>query len=264
MLKNSSIRSTVRKLAISAGIYRPGTLTRYMDRSYSERLRQDMAFYSRLLKPDSLCFDVGANIGEKSEALLGIGMKVVAFEPQPVCARELRARCRHFGEKFALCESALGAKAGAALLHVCENPAVSSFHKDWNGAEATMEVPVTTLDHAIALHGRPMFCKIDVEGWELEVLKGLTQSVPLLSIEYVLRERDIQNTMEALDYLSQFGDLRVNVTPAETLSFALPEWVSLTQWRSIFPSSFMDREGYYYGDLFIRTEGTQTSAASSK
>jgi len=214
-----------------------------------------MSFYSSLLKPNSLCFDVGANIGEKSEALLRIGMNVVAFEPQKQCAKELMARCGHYGEKFVLCESALGASPGEASLHVCENTAVSSFQKEWNGAATTIQVPVTTLDHAISRYGTPHFCKIDVEGWELEVLKGLTKPIPLLSLEYVLRQRDIGNTLAALDYLSQFGDLQINITPAETLSFAFPQSLSLKEFLKLFPTTFQDREAYFYGDVFIRTAG---------
>jgi len=53
----------------------------------------DASFYQNLLPSGGLVFDVGANIGEKSEALLEAGMKVIAFEPNPEVIAELLGRC---------------------------------------------------------------------------------------------------------------------------------------------------------------------------
>ena len=48
-----------------------------------------------------------------------------------------------------------------------------------------MDVEVTTLDRLIAIYGAPTFCKIDVEGSELQVLEGLTEALPALSFEFL-------------------------------------------------------------------------------
>ena len=58
----------------------------------------------------------------------------------------------------------------------------------------TFEVPVVTLDAAIEHYGVPAYCKIDVEGWEFEVLRGLSQAVDLISLEFHLTDRDIAKT----------------------------------------------------------------------
>lgn len=255
MLQGASIKSVVRKLSISTGLYRPGIFSRVTDRNKLKRFREEGAFFSRLLEPKSLCFDVGANIGEVSETLLSVGMRVVAFEPQLGCVEELKARCRHYRERFVACQNAVGASPGEATLYTHKNTVVSSFRKDWwEGSDSSVNVPVTTLDKAISTYGRPSYCKIDVEGWELEVLKGLSQPIPLISLEYHFKEREMDNTLACLQQLARFGELRINITPAETLSFTFPEWLPLDQFLKSFPE-FRDRPGYHYGDLFVRIAG---------
>ena len=78
------------------------------------------------------------------------------------------------------------ATAGSVALKLnLDNPTVSTASDDfvraadgapgWEGQAwtSTIEVPLTTLDALIARHGTPAFIKIDVEGFEAEVLAGL-------------------------------------------------------------------------------------------
>ena len=62
--------STIKHLYQSNRLYHPAR-TLYWRLLKQERLvkfHQEVTFYSQLLEPDSLCFDIGANIGEKTEA----------------------------------------------------------------------------------------------------------------------------------------------------------------------------------------------------
>jgi hypothetical protein len=63
----------------------------------------------------------------------------------------------------------------------------------WEGQRwtRTARVPVTTLDALIARFGTPRFIKIDVEGYEAEVLAGLAVPVPALSFEFTTIQRDV-------------------------------------------------------------------------
>jgi hypothetical protein len=64
-------------------------------------------------------------------------------------------------------------------------------------------VPVATLDALIEQHGVPAFCKIDVEGYELEVLRGLSHALPALSFEYIPAALDV--AYGCLERLGQLG-----------------------------------------------------------
>jgi FkbM family methyltransferase len=223
-----------------------------LNREQLRGLRRDAAFYSRIVDAGSLCFDIGANIGEKAEALLYAGATVVAFEPQPDCMSELRARCGH-RPQFTARQAALGSQVGETTMYIHSTRTSSSLDPEWPGAfEHSIRVPVTTLDRAIDEFGVPSFCKIDVEGWELEVLKGLSRPIPLVSFEYRQVEGGLEKVAACLDHLSRLGELSINMTPAENLGFAFSEWCPREEFLHRFPAEFRSRDDFFYGDIFVK------------
>jgi FkbM family methyltransferase len=214
-------------------------------------LRADAEFYRTLFSPGSLCFDVGANVGEKSEAMLEAGARVVAFEPNPLVLSELRARCEQH-RNWTLVDAALGNTPSISTLYA-RRGLVNSGLGQGGDVIGAFNVPVLTLDLAIQRFGEPTFCKIDVEGWELEVLQGLTRSVPLLSFEFQLGDRGIRKTLGCLEMLAGFGPALINVTPAETPRFHFREWIPLTEFLDWFPGDLATSlPGDLYGDIFVK------------
>jgi hypothetical protein len=65
---------------------------------------------------------------------------------------------------------------------------------------------------AIKQYGAPRFCKIDVEAYEFEVLRGLSRRIEILTFEYQLTEGGIKKTFDCITYLSNFGTLSMNLT----------------------------------------------------
>jgi len=191
-------------------------------------------FYSQFIKPDELCFDIGAHLGNRSKAWLSLGAKVIALEPQPLCIRFLKKK---FSKKnnFRLIEKAVGARSGTLPMHISHNaPTVSSladakwraalnerssFEVEWN---ESIEVPVTTLDQLIQIYGLPKFCKIDVEDFEEEVLKGLSKPIPIISFEFF--NWTPTRTQACLNLLDQLAVYEFNWSLGERQRFALKEW----------------------------------------
>lgn len=214
-------------------------------------MRDEVAFYTQFLGPGDLCFDVGANYGMKAEAFLRLGARVIAFEPQAECIREMRARLGPH-PNLVLVHAAVGSHTGRATLNVGRHRTNSSLVEDWQGeVVGSVEVPITTLDEAIARYGKPRHCKIDVEGFELEVLKGLSQAIPTLSFENHLWRDGAVRAVECLDRLSQLGEISVNVTPAETPAFAGLRWQDRDEFVEFFRQEISNAEGRGYGDIFV-------------
>lgn len=189
-------------------------------------------WYRRFLGPGSLAFDIGAHVGDRTACFRRLGARVVAAEPQPALARFLR---RRFGADPAvvLVARAVGARPGRVTLHVNEaNPTVSTASTaflraaagapGWEGQRWTRRVGVraTTLAALIRRHGTPDFIKIDVEGFEAEVLAGLRRPVPALSVEFTTIQREVAHA--ALARLAALGYRAFNASLGESLRFALP------------------------------------------
>lgn len=250
-----SLLAKAKQLSLAVGLYRPA---RWVSRRVRPRLQQglddDIAFYRSLLKPGALCFDVGANVGDKSEALLEAGARVVSFEPNPTAIAELTARCSRY-KHWTLVPAALGASGGIAELHAQADSGKSSFDATWaNDPIGIFHVPVVTLDAAIGHFGIPDFCKIDVEGWELEVFHGLSHRLPLVCFEFHLSPSNISKTQSCLRRLAQFGPSRANITPAESNRFHFTEWLSLDELLARFPGNLKQSlPGDSYGDIFVQS-----------
>ena len=257
------VTSAVKQISIATGTYRPMRwLSRRVRPSLLRALEEDIALYRALLPPNALCFDVGANVGQKSEALLRAGAaRVVAFEPNPRVLPELRARCGHW-KNWSVVPAALGSAPGFATLYARRQHGQSGLLKEWEGGNiGTFTVPVRTLDLALQHFGRPAFCKIDVEGFELEVLRGLSQPLPLVCFEFHLIEQDIRKALACLERLGRFGPGEVNITPAESTALHFAEWQRLERFLGWFPGDLERTLPIdIYGDIFVKSNAAQEEA----
>ena len=247
----------LKKIALKTGLYHPGRLFYrcVVNRSRLRHSQQSVEFWRELVQPGDLCFDVGANIGEKTEISLRAGARVVAFEPQPACMSELRARCKQFSQLTTI-NAAVGRTAEILSLYIDESSLQSSLLPGWEGERVgSLDVPVVTLDAAIAKYGVPKYCKIDVEGWELEVLHGLSSRVPLVSFECHLNAKAIQAGQSCVRYLAALGGDQVNIVAEEETSFRLTSWMPLEDFLIWFPEGLGKNERPRYADIFVRSSG---------
>jgi len=214
-------------------------------------------FYSQFIKTGDLVFDVGANKGNRTVIFLELGAKVVAVEPQKECYEHLTKR---FGNKIDLVKLGLGEKQSTAIMYVSGSTLISSFSKDhvdmmqedrFKGADwgKTIEVSMTTMDNLIQQYGVPAFCKIDVEGYEYDVLKGLSQPVGAMSLEYIVPE-NTQVLVNCLTHLSKLGTIACNFSYGESMKFNLPNWKSGPEMIAYIQTQ--EFTGTSYGDVYVR------------
>ncbi|MEM1371604.1 MAG: FkbM family methyltransferase [Pseudomonadota bacterium] len=182
--------------------------------------------YRRFVPDGGLAFDVGAHVGDRTACFRRCGARVVAVEPQPICAQTMEAL---FGADLDVTLVAEGCadKSGSVVFHLNnKNPTVSTassaFIAHAAGADGwveqvwdqTITVRTTTLDALIKAHGQPDFIKIDVEGFEDVVLNGLSAAPPALSFEFTTIQRDC--AFAALARLKAIGQFRCNLALGES------------------------------------------------
>jgi FkbM family methyltransferase len=222
--------------------------------------RGDMdRLYRRFVSPDDLVFDVGAHVGDRIASFRRLGARVVAVEPQPALARVLRLL---YGRDRAVVieTTAVGRNPGSIDLRVnLDNPTVSSasdaFIKaaegapGWQGQQwtKTVRVSVTTLDTLIDRHGLPSFIKLDVEGFEVEALAGLTRPVPALSFEFTTIQRDL--AAAGIERCTALGFRLYNAALGESQALVHSEWQDphgIATWLAMLPMAANS------GDIYAR------------
>ena len=205
------------------------------------RLRiKKTGFFSKFIKKGDLCFDIGANVGEKTEIFLKIGARVICIEPQNNCVRVLQYLYGK-NQNVKIIHAALDEKEGYGEISICEDePTISTMSSKWEKEglfsneyiwARKEKVQTITIDKLINLYGRPIFCKIDVEGYEEKVLKGMTNPIPLLSFEATVgrnTDKFWEDAKKCINYLDTLGLVKYNMSVGNSQKFYFSEWVKST------------------------------------
>jgi FkbM family methyltransferase len=216
------------------------------DRSVVEDVAKEIQFYRGILcgfRPGDLIFDVGANEGYKTSIFLRLGAKVVAVEPDELNGEILEQkflRYRLNPKPVVIVNRAVSDADGIETIWIDEpGSAKNTLSRKWVETlragdkrfghalefRQSKEIATTTLEQLMIAHGVPVFIKIDVEGHELNVLRGLRRPVPLLSFEVNLPEfrADGLQCVELLGNLAGAG--KFNYTADCRKGLALDGWL---------------------------------------
>ncbi|MGZ4056820.1 MAG: FkbM family methyltransferase [Bacteroidia bacterium] len=221
----------------------------------AQEFKKRIDFYGGFIKKGDLCFDVGANIGNRTEIFIALGAEVVAVEPQESCINVLNKK---FKNKIHLITKGLGGKEEELPFYEAESSVYSSFSKSWVetgrfpqqfDSRNVKIMQLTTLDKLISQFGVPVFCKIDVEGYELEVFKGLTKPLKIVSFEYNVPHLT-ENMIDCINYLKSLGSILCNYSKHESMKFELTEWISPVKMIDIIRSE--EFTSTHWGDIYVK------------
>ncbi|MBU0579717.1 MAG: FkbM family methyltransferase [Candidatus Margulisbacteria bacterium] len=246
-LKSSTLFLIFKKLKDVIVHYSPLTYLNY---------KKDISFYSKFLQQGDLCFDIGANKGEKAKIFLALGAKVICVEPQSALKKEFDTKFKNTPNVIFV-NKGLADQEGWGELALCEtdntlatlssawiqNSRFSKSH-NWHSKE---KIPLTTLDLLIKKYGVPKFCKIDVEGYEVNVIKGLSQSIPFIAFEFTKEE--LTNAKIVLAHLKKIGSIVINYTLGEKNQFIENSWLSPEE---IISKLEKNKDPLLWGDIYVK------------
>jgi FkbM family methyltransferase len=247
------IAPLLKQTSIDLGLYKPARwIFDHSIRRTKLGARKTLAsILKSFVAPGNLCFDVGANIGEYTESLLSLGANVVAVDPQPSALVELKARFAN-NPRVKIEPVALGSQPGIATLYIREHHGETGLYKDLGSKPVTTaNITIDTLDNLMSRHGIPQYIKIDVEGHELEVIKGLNTTIPFMSVEYHLNDADLEQKHAVIARLAMNATLRFNLLPQGSTHMLWPEFVGHQDFAQLFPRAVSGNRMPDYGDIYI-------------
>ena len=225
-------------------------------------IKKRRSFYSNFLTEENdIYFDIGANIGNRIEPIIDKNIKIIAVEPQPKCINVLKKK---FGDKITIIKNGVGRKEEVKTMYISNAHTISSFSQDWIDAtkksgrfsqyewNKEIQIEMTTLDILINKYGTPKFIKIDVEGFELDVLNGLTKAVEYISFEYTFPERKqaMINCIDRIIDISKGYNLKFNYSFEESMNFSSNSWLTASQMKAEIEKEMFKKSSF--GDIYSR------------
>jgi len=240
------VKRLIKNLLKSVNLLGIAKITAYRLVGYNavniQQRRKTLHFYSQFIRKGNLVFDIGANVGRRTEVFIELGAKVICVEPQKACLQRLY---ESFGNnnKVIIVAKGIADVEGFAELYISENSIISTMSSKWknegrfakgNKWVETEKIATTTLDYLLNQYGLPAFCKIDVEGFEKKVLSMLKRQIPSISFEFCREFFD--DAKDCVNHLLSIGKYRFNCSIGESMELLSPVWLAPDRLYAILDS----------------------------
>ena len=192
-----------------------------------------------------------------SKIFLNLGAeKVICVEPSRENIKQLYKLYSNNTRIIVVPKGVAGFNGQLKLYTNKDEPAIATMNDQWKRElrfsnnfhwTKSYKVPVTTLDSLIEKYGLPTFCKIDVEGFEKSVIKGLSQPIKYISFEF--HKELLDDTYEIMKYLSLLGNVRFNCLLCGEWDLSFSKWIKADM---LFKKLAAINDQYLCGDIYAK------------
>jgi len=209
----------------------------------------------KMIDQRDLIFDVGAHLGEKSKFFIEKKIKTILIEPLPNCVKYLKKKYSR-NKYVEIIQKGLGEKSSKKILMVNKSmPTTSTIAKHWKKGRFSnlnwnhqIQIEITTLDNLIEQFGSPKYIKIDVEGYELNVLKGLSKKSGIISFEAT--SEFLTNAEKCIKYLKEIGYTKFTFSIGEQRKFFC-DWLNSNQTMNLIKTQ-IKKDKYFWADIYCK------------
>ena len=208
--------------------------------------RKFKTFYSNFIGNSDFAITIGDSNGNISEILLQLGALVLVVEPLPENFVYAEKKLRNYSQTILLHEDIGAFNAQFTYNEAYEKNILPYSSNLTVGADQSV-VKIRTVDELIREYGLPAFIKINANGFENEVLKGLTTPILLISVSFYSYLHS--KTTENVRRLMSIGNYEFNWILNEEAKFQSKEWLSPKELNASM-SDFVGTR--FSGEIFAR------------
>ncbi len=166
---------------------------------YGEYGQPEIDLLRMLINDQCIVYDVGANIGYYTNAFANIAKHVVAFEPNPKNFELLAKNIEGIPNVYAM-NAAIGSKTGYMKCSDFDPYQLGNFGNMKVGTQGDLDVPVIAIDDYPEFPA-PDLIKIDVEGMEYDVMKGMSNMITKRKPAIYFEAHETAELPEIYDFL---------------------------------------------------------------
>lgn len=214
-------------------------------------------------------FDIGAYDGGKAQEVYDfIDKDIVCCEPNPYSFEKLQHR---FNDKpsVRVLNVAVDEEVGNVVLNVSRRHApISSIEKKWveksrfagnadeNGVPYTwderVEVQSVNLDWLVENYGIPSTIKVDVEGAEYAVIKGLSKFMPECEISLEFNEEFLVDSIACMEWLHDLGWNRFGLIDGDEIRRKPNKYHTWEDFMERVNIGFPTKTGDFFGTVYVK------------
>lgn len=205
---------------------------------------------------EKLILDIGCNVGEWIRSNYKPETRFVGIDANPEVCEKAKENLSDL-DNVTILNLLVGEKSGYEDFYISELPEVSTASKKWIDTSrhevewgSPVKISTITLETLVNVYGMPEFTKIDVEGYEFQVIKGIKSPIGMLSFEF--SDEMKKETIEAIKHLYEIGYQEFSWMHGDEYTYRPEEWHDFEEIYNMVAGQLVGSRKEAWGMVFVK------------